>query len=99
MLTLVLGASLVGVSIDFPLHYLSKSWTLQPWHSHRALRLTLPGLFLALATFALGLAVENLLRGVSGLLGGLVVRVGSRMIDTSLRTRLMTIKTQLKEVG
>ena len=33
------------------------------------------------------------------LLGGLVVRVGSRMIDTSLRTRLMTIKTQLKEVG
>jgi F-type H+-transporting ATPase subunit delta len=33
------------------------------------------------------------------LLGGLIVRVGSRMIDTSLRTRLMTVKTQLKEVG
>ena len=33
------------------------------------------------------------------LLGGLVVKVGSRMIDTSLRTRLMTIRTQLKEVG
>jgi F-type H+-transporting ATPase subunit delta len=33
------------------------------------------------------------------LLGGLVVRVGSRMIDTSLRTRLMNVKTQLKEVG
>jgi F-type H+-transporting ATPase subunit delta len=33
------------------------------------------------------------------LLGGLVVKVGSRMIDTSLRTRLMTVKTQLKEVG
>src|SRR5690606_40377234 len=41
VLTLVLGASLVGVSIDFPLHYLSKSWTLQPWNSHLALRLTL----------------------------------------------------------
>lgn len=54
VLTLVLGASLVGVSIDFPLHYLSKSWTLQPWHSHRALRLTLPGLFLALATNVMG---------------------------------------------
>ncbi|WP_312961442.1 MMPL family transporter [Stutzerimonas nitrititolerans] len=54
VLTLVLGASLVGVSIDFPLHYLSKSWTLQPWHSHRALRLTLPGLFLALATNVIG---------------------------------------------
>ena len=33
------------------------------------------------------------------LLGGLVVKVGSRMIDTSLRTRLMTVKAKLKEVG
>ena len=33
------------------------------------------------------------------LLGGLVVKVGSRMIDTSLRTRLMSVKTRLKEVG
>ena len=33
------------------------------------------------------------------LLGGLVVKVGSRMIDTSLRTKLMTVKTHLKEVG
>jgi F-type H+-transporting ATPase subunit delta len=33
------------------------------------------------------------------ILGGLIVRVGSRMIDTSLRTRLMTVKTRLKEVG
>ncbi|WP_217477381.1 MMPL family transporter [Stutzerimonas stutzeri] len=54
VLTLVLGASLVGVSIDFPLHYLSKSWTLQPWHAHRALRLTLPGLALALTTNVVG---------------------------------------------
>jgi predicted exporter len=54
VLTLVLGASLVGVSIDFPLHYLSKSWGLQPWHPYRALRLTLPGLALALATNVIG---------------------------------------------
>lgn len=54
VLTLVLGASLVGVSIDFPLHYLSKSWILQPWHSHRALRLTVPGMALALATNVIG---------------------------------------------
>lgn len=54
VLTLVLGASLVGVSIDFPLHYLSKSWVMQPWHSTRALRLTLPGLALALTTNAIG---------------------------------------------
>ena len=33
------------------------------------------------------------------ILGGLIVKVGSRMIDTSLRTRLMTMKTRLKEVG
>jgi F-type H+-transporting ATPase subunit delta len=33
------------------------------------------------------------------LLGGLVVKIGSRMIDTSLRTRLMNVKTRLKEVG
>lgn len=54
VLTLVLGASLVGVSIDFPLHYLSKSWTLQPWRSNRALRLTLPGLAMALGTNVIG---------------------------------------------
>ena len=33
------------------------------------------------------------------ILGGLIVKVGSRMIDTSLRTKLMTMKTHLKEVG
>lgn len=54
VLTLVLGTSLVGVSIDFPLHYLSKSWTLQPWNSHLAMRLTLPGLVLALLTNVIG---------------------------------------------
>ncbi|MDQ0313878.1 F-type H+-transporting ATPase subunit delta [Amorphus orientalis] len=33
------------------------------------------------------------------LIGGLVVKVGSRMIDTSLRTRLNSLKTAMKEVG
>lgn len=33
------------------------------------------------------------------LLGGLIVRVGSRQIDTSLRTKLSTLKHALKEVG
>jgi predicted exporter len=54
VLTLILGASLIGVSIDYPLHYLSKSWAMHPWHSTRALRLTLPGLALALTTNAIG---------------------------------------------
>jgi F-type H+-transporting ATPase subunit delta len=33
------------------------------------------------------------------LLGGLVVRVGSRQIDTSLKTKLASLKLALKEVG
>lgn len=33
------------------------------------------------------------------LIGGLVVRVGSRMIDTSLKTKLNALKIALKEVG
>ena len=33
------------------------------------------------------------------LLGGLVVRLGSRMIDTSLRSKLNSLKTRMKEVG
>ena len=33
------------------------------------------------------------------LLGGLIVKVGSRMIDSSLRTRLNALKVAMKEVG
>jgi F-type H+-transporting ATPase subunit delta len=33
------------------------------------------------------------------LLGGLIVKVGSRMVDTSLRTRLNSLKIAMKEVG
>ena len=32
------------------------------------------------------------------LLGGLVVKMGSRMIDSSLRTKLTSLKTAMKEV-
>jgi ATP synthase, F1 delta subunit len=34
-----------------------------------------------------------------GLLGGLIVKVGSRMVDSSLRTKLNTLKVAMKEVG
>ena len=54
VLTLVLGASLIGVTIDFPMHYLSKAWTLQPWRSWAVLRATLPGLSLGVITNAIG---------------------------------------------
>jgi F-type H+-transporting ATPase subunit delta len=35
----------------------------------------------------------------AALLGGLVVKVGSRMVDTSLRTKLNSLKVAMKEVG
>jgi F-type H+-transporting ATPase subunit delta len=35
----------------------------------------------------------------ASLLGGLIVKIGSRQIDTSLRTKLSTLKLALKEVG
>ncbi|CAM3651995.1 Membrane protein [Pseudomonas reidholzensis] len=54
VMTLVLGSSLIGVAVDYPLHYLSKGWSLRPWHSWTALRLTLPGLSLSLATSCIG---------------------------------------------
>ncbi|MFB4392670.1 MULTISPECIES: MMPL family transporter [unclassified Pseudomonas] len=54
VMTLVLGSSLIGVAVDYPLHYLSKSWSLRPWLSWPALRLTLPGLSLSLATSCIG---------------------------------------------
>lgn len=53
-LTLVLGASLTGVAADYPLHYLSKSWSGQPWRSWQAVRSTLPGLSLSLGTNLVG---------------------------------------------
>lgn len=33
------------------------------------------------------------------LLGGLIVKIGSRMIDSSLKTKLATLNTRMKEVG
>jgi len=53
-LTLVLGASLIGVAADYPLHYLSKSWGHAEWRSWSALRSTLPGLSLSLGTNLIG---------------------------------------------
>ncbi len=34
-----------------------------------------------------------------GILGGLIVKVGSRMVDNSLRTKLQNLKIAMKEVG
>jgi F-type H+-transporting ATPase subunit delta len=57
-------------------------------------------------------ALKESLRGISGgkdvdltvkldpsLIGGLVVQLGSRMVDGSLKTKLNAIRTRMKEVG
>jgi F-type H+-transporting ATPase subunit delta len=57
-------------------------------------------------------ALKKALVGISGspsveiavavdrsIIGGLVVKLGSRMVDSSLRTKLDTIRTRMKEVG
>lgn len=54
VMTLVLGSSLIGVAVDYPLHFLSKSWSLRPWNTWQAVRRTLPGLSLSLATSCIG---------------------------------------------
>jgi F-type H+-transporting ATPase subunit delta len=55
--------------------------------------------------------LKTALKGVAGkeisiavtvdpsLLGGLIVKIGSRQIDTSLKTKLNSLKLALKEVG
>lgn len=48
---------------------------------------------------ALGKEVMLEERVDASLLGGLVVKVGSRMIDSSLRTRLNSLRVAMKEVG
>lgn len=48
---------------------------------------------------AIGKDVDVSTRVDPSLLGGLVVKVGSRMIDTSLKTKLNSLKIAMKEVG
>ncbi len=48
---------------------------------------------------ATGSEVQVNARVDNGLLGGLVVKVGSRMVDTSLRTKLNRLKLAMKEAG
>jgi len=54
ILTLVIGASLIGVAVDFPLHWLGKCYGLRPWEPRDALRRVLPGLSMSLAASLIG---------------------------------------------
>ncbi len=46
-----------------------------------------------------GDSVELSVKIDPSIIGGLVVRLGSRMVDGSLRTKLNTIRNRMKEVG
>ena len=46
-----------------------------------------------------GKTVEVDMKVDPAILGGLVVRLGSRMVDGSLKTKLNSIRTRMKEVG
>ena len=48
---------------------------------------------------AVGAKVQVDLKVDQSLLGGLVVRVGSRMIDSSLRTKLQKLQFAMKGIG
>lgn len=50
-------------------------------------------------TAAMGRNVTLVTRTDETLIGGLVVKVGSRMIDASLRTKLQNLKTMMKGAG
>ena len=53
----------------------------------------------ALADFTGGKSVALDLKVDPEIIGGLVVKLGSRMIDGSLKTKLNSLRTRLKEVG
>lgn len=53
----------------------------------------------ALGEVTRGKTVKLDLKVDPAILGGLVVRLGSRMVDGSLKTKLNSIRTRMKEVG
>lgn len=54
VLTLVIGASLIGVAVDFPMHWLGKSYGMPDWRAWPALHRVLPGLTISLAASLVG---------------------------------------------
>ena len=53
----------------------------------------------ALRAITGGKSVEVDVQHDPGIIGGLIVRIGSRMVDGSLKTKLNSIRTRMKEVG
>jgi F-type H+-transporting ATPase subunit delta len=53
----------------------------------------------ALAELTGGQSVEITVKVDPSIIGGLIVKLGSRMVDGSLKTKLNSIRTRMKEVG
>jgi F-type H+-transporting ATPase subunit delta len=53
----------------------------------------------ALAFVSGGKTVNLDVRTDASLIGGVIVKLGSRMVDASIRTKLNSIRTRMKEVG
>ena len=53
----------------------------------------------ALAQVSGGRSVDVAVKVDPSIIGGLVVKLGSRMVDGSLKTKLNSIRTRMKEVG
>ncbi|AIL33268.1 MMPL family transporter [Basilea psittacipulmonis] len=53
ILTLVISTSLIGLVIDFPIHWLSHAWH-EPWNAERSMQKTWKPFFVALLTTLLG---------------------------------------------
>ncbi|MDR2213097.1 MAG: hypothetical protein LBE21_05670 [Pseudomonadales bacterium] len=54
VLTLVVGTSLIGIAIDFPMHWLGKSFGMPDWRGWPVLWRVLPGLSISLAANLVG---------------------------------------------
>lgn len=54
VLTLVIGMSLLGIAIDFPMHWLGKSYGMPDWRPWVAMRRVRPGLTVSLAATLVG---------------------------------------------
>ena len=53
----------------------------------------------ALASISGGGDVDLAIKVDPAIIGGLVVQLGSRMVDSSLKTKLNSIRTRMKEAG
>jgi F-type H+-transporting ATPase subunit delta len=53
----------------------------------------------ALSELTGGRTVEMAIKVDASIIGGLIVKLGSRMVDGSLRTKLNSLRTRMKEVG